>query len=240
MAVAESGVDQGAAFVGVGVISLVAACIVGAAIWGFLRLRSVQPVLRNALSDNRAERFASQMLREFLPDVQQDTAGPLEPAPGPAATSNIGPSLADEALGGGVRVLENFYASTLTSKPVRTAGPATGTLTSRSSRPELSGEFGEWVREFAEGIQSLAKAVEQAALVGGGSELDRAARSVEAFTTGLGTLPIKAILVTAGKSVELSRQVRRGGPYRTGQGTGALGVTCSAPAAGLATTTCRR
>ena len=210
MAVAESRADQGAALVGVGVISLVAACIVGAAIWGFLRVRSVQPVLRNAVSDKRTERFASQALLEFLPDVQRDTVGPLEPAPGPAATSDVGPSLADEAVGGGSGVLENFYASPLTSKPVRNAGPATGTLTSRSARPELSGEFAEWVREFAEGIRSLAKAVELAAMVGGGSELDRTARSVEAFTTGLGTLPIEAIQVTAGKSVESVESDRTG------------------------------
>jgi len=216
MAVAESRVDQGAALVGVGVISLIAACIVGAAIWGFLRLRSVQPLLRNAVSDKRTERFASQMLLEFLPDVQQDTVGPLEPAPGPAATSDVGPSRADEAVGG-CGVLENFYASTLTSKPVRNAGPATGTLTSRSARPELSGEFREWVREFAEGIRSLAEAVEQAALVSGGSEVDRTARSVEAFTTGLGTLPIEAVQVTAGKSIESIQSIQSIQSDRTGR-----------------------
>jgi hypothetical protein len=66
----------------------------------------------------------------------------------------------------------------------------------------LSGVFGESVREFVEGIRSLATAVEQAALVGGGSEVDRAARGVEAFTSGLGALPIKDVLVNAGRAVE--------------------------------------
>jgi hypothetical protein len=110
--------------------------------------------------------------------------------------------------GGGVGVLEDFYAKTLMPKPVRSAGPATGTLTSGVSRPELYGVFGESVREFVQGIRNLATAVEQAALVGGGSELDRAARSVEAFTSGLGALPIKDVLVSAGKAVEAGRTGR--------------------------------
>ena len=75
----------------------------------------------------------------------------------------------------------------------------------------------ESVREFVEGIRSLARAVEQAALVGGGSELDRAARSVEAFTSGLGALPIKEVLVSAGKAVETTGPLRRAAPDGTAQ-----------------------
>jgi hypothetical protein len=207
--VASPSVDQGAVLIGVGVVTLVVLAVLGAAIWGSLRLRSVGPVLKKSVSGIREERFASEVLREFLPAIQHDPVGAqaavLEPAPGPAAASNDGPVLSDEVASGGVGVLEDFYANTLTAKPVRTAGPATGTLTSGGSRPELSGVFGESVRELVEGIRSLATAVERAALVGGGSELDRAARSVEALTTGLGALPVKGVLVSAGKAVEAGR-----------------------------------
>jgi hypothetical protein len=203
--VAAPSVDNGSVLVGVAVITLVVVAVLGAAVWGSLRLRSVQPVLKKGISGLREERFAAEVLREFLPDVQHDPAGAqgvlLEPAAGLSARSKTGPVLADEVAGGGGE-LEDFYAKTLTSKPVRAAGPATGTLTSGGSRPVLSGVFGESVREFVEGIRSLATAVEQAALVGGGSELDRAARSVEAFTSGLGALPIKDVLVSAGRAVE--------------------------------------
>jgi hypothetical protein len=210
--VAAPSVDQGAVLIGVGVVTLVVLAVLGAAIWGSLRLRSVGPALKKSVSGIREERFASEVLREFLPAIQHDPVGApaavLEPAPGPAATSNDRPVLSDEVASGCVGVLEDFYANTLTAKPVRTAGPATGTLTSGGSRPELSGVFGESVRELVEGIRSLATAVERAALVGGGSELDRAARSVEALTTGLGALPVKDVLVSAGKAVEAGRSGR--------------------------------
>jgi|GEM_PF-4270265 len=201
--------DGSAALIGVAVVTLVVLAVLAAAIWGALRLRSVGTVLKKGGSGLREERFASEVLRDFLPAIQHDPVGTqgvgLEPAPGPAATSNAEPVLAEGVAGGGVGVLEDFYAKTLTAKPVRTAGPATGTLTSGGSRPELSGAFGESVRELVEGIRRLATAVEQAALVGGGSELDRAARSVEAFTTGLGALPVKDVLVSAGRTVEPGR-----------------------------------
>ena len=208
--VAAPAVDRGGMLVGVGVITLVVVAILGAAIWGSLRLRRLEPVLKKGDSGLREERFAAEVLRDFLPAIQHDPVGTqglvLKPAPGPSASSNVGPALADE--GAGSAVLEGFYANTLTSKPVRAAGPATGTLTSGGSRPELCGVFGESVREFVEGIRSLATAVEQAAVVGGGSELDRAARSMEAFTSGLGVLPIKNVLVSAGRAVEAGRTER--------------------------------
>lgn len=203
--------DNGAALVGVGVVVLVLLAVLAAAVWGFLRLRSVGTVLKKGGSGIREERFASEVLREFLPDVKHDPVGAqgdvLEPA-GAAATSNGRPVPSDEVATGGVAVLEDFYAKTLTAKPVRTAGPATGTLISGGSHPELSGVFGESVRELVEGIRGVATAVEQAALMGGGSELDRAARSVEAFTSGLGALPVKDVLVSAGRAVEAGRSVR--------------------------------
>ena len=196
-------VDNGAAIGGVVIITLLVVAIVGAAIWGTIRLRSVDPVLRRGVSSIREQRFASEVLREFLPDsrhVPADAQGVvLEPAPGQETVSKQTPLLADEVAGGVVGDLDGFYATALTSKPVRTAGPTTGTLTFGSSRPEVSGVFGEAVREFVEGIRALATAVEQAALLGGGSELDRAARSVDAFTRGLGVLPINDVLVSAGR-----------------------------------------
>ena len=159
VAVAAPNVGHGAALTGVGVVTLLVVAVVVAAIWGAVRLRSVQPVLRKGGYEIREQRFA---------------AG----------------------------VLEDFYANALTSEPVRAAWPATETPTSRASGPELSGVFGESIRELAEAIRSLATAVEQAALVGGGSELDRAARSMEAFTSGLGALPIKDVMVSAGTAAE--------------------------------------
>ncbi len=209
--IAASTDNQGAVLVGWGVVTLVVLAVLGAAIWGSLRLRSAGPLLKKGVSSIREEQFAYEVLRDFLPTVKHDPVGAqgdvLEPT-GPAATSTGGPVLADEVARGGVGVLEDFYANSLTAKPVKSAGPATVTLTSGGSRPELSGVFGESVREFVEGIRSLATAVEQAALVGGGSELDRAARSVQAFTSGLGALPIKDVLVSAGKAVEAGRTER--------------------------------
>lgn len=197
--------DNGAAFSGVIVVTLVVVAILGAVIWGSIRLRSVQPVLKKGVSTMREERFASEVLRDFLPDGQQAAVGAagvtLEPAPRPESSAKNRPVLADEAEGGVAGDLEGFYATALTSKPVRAAGPTTGTLTYGSSRPEVSGVFGEAVRDLAEGIRGLATAVEQAALVGSGSELDRAARSVEAFTGGLGALPINEVLVSAARAV---------------------------------------
>jgi hypothetical protein len=217
--IAASTADQGAALVGVGVVALVVLAVLGTAIWGSLRLRSAGPVLKKGVSSIREEQFASEVLREFVPAVKHDPVGAhgdvLEPAPGPAATSNGGPVLADEVARGSVGVLEDFYANSLTAKPVKSAGPATVTLTSGGSRPELSGVFGESVREFVEGIRGLATAVEQAALVGGGSELDRAARSVEAFNSGLGGLPVKDVLVSAGRAVEAGRTGRDKPPERS-------------------------
>ena len=200
LAVAASSADNGAAIVGVVVVAVVVLAVLGAAVWGFVRLRSVRPILHKSVSGSREEHFAAEVLRDFLPDLQHDPVTAqglvLAPALSPAAGAMVMPGLADERTGGDVGVLDGFYANTLTSKPVKTAGPATGTLTS-GTRPELAGAFGESVREFVEGIRSLATAVEQAALVAGGSELDRAARCVEVFTTGLGGLPIKSVLVSA-------------------------------------------
>ena len=204
-------VDDGAAIGGVIVVTLVVVAILSAVVWGYLRLRSVQPVLRKGVSNIREERFASEVLREFLPDgkhTEASTRGAApQPAPRPESGSTDRPLTADEVEGGGavgggaVGDLDDFYANALTSKPVRAAGPTTVTLTYGSSRPEVSGAFGDAVRELVEGIRGLATAVEQAALVGGGSELDRAARSVEAFTGGLGALPVNEILVSAAKAV---------------------------------------
>jgi hypothetical protein len=209
LAVAAPNVDQGAAVVGVAVITLVVVTVLGAIVWGSLRLRSVQPILKKGGSGIREERFASEVLRGFLPEVHDDPVGThgslLEPTPDPAASSDVEPFLVDKVEGSGAGVPSDFYAKTVTSKPVKAAGPATGTLTSGGPRPELSGAFGDSVRDFVEGIRSLATAVEQAALVGGGSELDRAARSVEAFGSGLGALPIKEVMVSAGKAVEAHR-----------------------------------
>jgi hypothetical protein len=204
-------VDDGAAISGVIVVTLVVVAILGAVVWGYIRLRSVQPVLRKGVSSIREERFASEVLRGFLPDGKHTGASTRgaapEPAPRPESGSKDRPLPADEVEGGGAvgggapGDMQDFYANALTSKPVRAAGPTTVTLTYGTSRPEVSGAFGEAVRELVEGIRGLATAVEQAALVGGGSELDRAARSVEAFTGGLGALPVNEILVSAAKAV---------------------------------------
>jgi hypothetical protein len=215
--IAAPSVDHGAVLVGVGVVVVVVVVVLGAVIWGSLRLRSVDPVLKKGVSSIREERFATEVLREFLPDVQRDPVSApclvLEPAPSSGVSSHVGQVLAEVTGGGGV--LEDFYANTLTAKPVRTAGPATGTLTSGGTRPELSGGFGESVRELVEGIRDLATAVEQAALVGGGSELDRAARSVEAFTSGLGALPIKDVLVSASRAAAAGPAPDRTTPAKT-------------------------
>jgi hypothetical protein len=205
-------VDNGAALGGVVIVTVIVVAVLGAALWGFVRLRSVNPVLKKSVSNIREQRFASEILREFAPDSQHASAGAQgavletgilpKPAPGPETSSKKTSDLADEVPGGGVAGdLEGFYANALTSKPVRAAGPTTGTLTYGSSRPEVSGVFGVAVREFVEGIRGLATVVEQAALLGGGSELDRAARSVDAFTRGLGALPINAVLVSAARDV---------------------------------------
>jgi hypothetical protein len=210
--IAASTDNQGAVLVGRGVVTLVVLAVLGAAIWGSFRLRSAGPVLKKGVSSIREEQFASEVLRDFVPAVKHDPVGAqgdvLKPTPGPAATSTGVPVPADEVARGGVGVLEDFYANSLTAKPVKSAGPATVTLTSGGSRPELSGVFDESVRELVEGIRGLATAVEQAALVGGGSDLDRAARCVEAFTNGLGGLPVKDVLVSAGKAVEAGRTER--------------------------------
>ena len=202
MAVAAPSADNGAAVVGVGVVALVVLAVLGAAIWGAVRLRSVRPILNKGISGVREELFAAEVLRDFLPDLRHDPVTAqglvLEPAASPSADAMVRPVLDDNRAGGGVRVLEGFYANALTSKSVRAAGPAIGTQTSGGSRPELAGAFGESIREFVEGIRRLATAVEQAALVAGGSELDRAARCVDVFTRGLGSLPIKDVLVSAG------------------------------------------
>jgi len=202
--------ENGAALSGVIVVTLVVVAILGAVIWGSIRLRSVNPVLKKRSSSIREQQFASEVLRDFLPDGQHAAVGAQgivpKKAPGPDAGSKDSPLLADEGVSGGVvGDLENFYANALTSKPLRAAGPATGTLTYGRSRPEVSGEFGQAVREFVEGIRSLATAVEQASLLGGGSELDRATRTVEVFTRGLGALQINDVLVSAGRDVAAAR-----------------------------------
>lgn len=187
---AAAGVGQGSVLVVVGVVSMVACAVLGAVIWGSLRLRKVGTAFRKSGSGIREERFAAEVLRDFRPD----------------SVGHRGPDSTGSAALMTVVPLEDFYASPVTSKPVRSAVPATGSLVSVGAHPELPGVFGESVRDLVEAIRGLAVVVEQAALTGGGSELDRAARSVEAFTTGLGALPLKEILVSAGQAADSTRR----------------------------------
>jgi hypothetical protein len=101
--VAAPSVDNGSVLVGVAVITLVVVAVLGAAVWASLRLRSVQPVLKKGISGLREERFAAEVLREFLPDVQHPAGAQgvlLEPAAGLSARSKAGPVLGDVVAGG--------------------------------------------------------------------------------------------------------------------------------------------
>lgn len=199
--------DQGAALVGVGVIAVIVVAVLGAVGWGFLRVRAAGPIFRSSSSGVREEAFAAQVLSQFRPEGHGGERAASDPGPQPDV-SGVVP--ANEAVNVDAAPLEDFYATAMTAKPVRAAAPATGMLATPGSHPLPSQTFGVALQELVNGIRDLADAVEQSALVSGGSEAERAARVVGAFTAGLGMLPVKEVVSAAGFATEIGDKAATG------------------------------
>lgn len=205
VATTAPGSTRSSALVGVVVVTLVTVCLLGALTWVFLRFRSTDLVFRKATSSVRAEVFAAQTLNEFGPAAGGGSKDGVLVASGPVSEIRIADDGLRTEMAGAPVPLEDFYATAMTAKPVRPAGPVTQALATPGAHPQLSAEFDEALMVLVEGIKRLAVEVEQVAVAGAGPEPERATRVVDAFMVGIGALPLGGVVaVSAGRAADVA------------------------------------
>jgi hypothetical protein len=204
---------------GVGVVAVVVVVVLGAVIWGSLSSAvGLSPSLRKVFPASGEERFATEVLREFLLDVQRDPVSApclvLEPRLVQGSARTVGPVLAG-VTGGGAGVLEDFYAKHADGKTGPNRRPATGTTDLRRYTSRAVRGFGESVRELVEGIRISPRLLSRPpwwVVAPSGTALPAAWRP---SPVGWRALPIKDVLVSASRTAAPGPAPDRTTPQKT-------------------------